>query len=73
MGYSSRYKRLCYGVATAPGLFQAEIEKMFIGVEGILIFFFDDILIYGNEMEHANRLREVLNRLKKFGLTVRKD
>jgi len=45
---------LCCGVVSAPGLFQNEMEKIFIDVEGILIFF-DDILFYDNEMEHANR------------------
>lgn len=67
-----QYKRLCYGVASAPGLFQAEMEKMFIGMEGVLIFS-GDILVYGNEIEHQSRLREVLNRLRKKGKTVEKE
>ncbi|XP_058794051.1 uncharacterized protein K02A2.6-like [Phymastichus coffea] len=68
-----RYKRLVFGVATAPGIFQGEIEELLKGILGVLKFF-DDILITGKDVhEHDTRLREVLLRFNEVGLTVRKE
>ncbi|XP_058810507.1 uncharacterized protein K02A2.6-like [Phymastichus coffea] len=68
-----KYKRLVFGVAIAPGIFQGEIEEMLKGIPGVLKFF-DDILIIGkNVQEYDTRLREVLLRFSDAGLTVRKS
>ncbi|KAL7297083.1 hypothetical protein TKK_0009508 [Trichogramma kaykai] len=57
---SLKAKRLMYGVASAPGLFQREIEKLIQGIEGA-ISFFDNILIHGKtEEEHDECLKTVL-------------
>ena len=67
------YKRMCFGVASTPGLFQREMEKILFGLEGVVCFF-DDILITGrSRLEHNNRLRVVLTRLKDCGLTAKKE
>lgn len=63
-------KRLMYGVASAPGIFQREIEKVMQGLDKVACFL-DDIIIGGRNLEeHVKLLREVLNRLKESGLTV---
>lgn len=65
------YKRLCFGVASAPGLFQRMMEKEFSGIPGVIVFF-DDLLIFGaTESEHLERLLTVLTRLKDVGLTAK--
>ena len=65
--------RLMFAVASAPGLFKREIEKVIEGIDGTVAFF-DDILIMGkNKVEHDTRLREVFSHFMRFGLTLRKD
>ena len=64
--------RLYYGVASAPGIFQREMERILRNIEGVVVFFND--LISGTvREEHDERLYEVLSRFKKLGLTVKKD
>lgn len=65
-----RPNRMFFGVASAPGLFQSEMEKVLDGIEGVVVFF-DDICISGATIkEHDLNLREVLTRLKKCGLKI---
>lgn len=67
------YKRLCYGVSSAPGIFQREMEELLKGVDGVVCFF-DDILITGQtRVIHNERLKEILKRLQENGLTVKKE
>lgn len=59
-----RYKRLMFGISSAPELFQKIMEKMLIQCEGS-INFIDDILVFGStENEHDSRLKIVLEVLK---------
>ena len=49
------------------------MEKILIDLEGVF-WFMDDILIYGrNPTEHWLRLRKVLERIEKSGVTLRKE
>lgn len=67
------YKRLSYGVASAPGILQRKMESMLSGIEGVGCFF-DDIVVSGvNKPEVNDRLHKVLRKLDFAGLTVRKD
>uniref|UniRef100_A0A8D8SLX0 Uncharacterized protein K02A2.6 n=1 Tax=Cacopsylla melanoneura TaxID=428564 RepID=A0A8D8SLX0_9HEMI len=67
------YKKLSFGIASAPGIFQREIEKLLFGIPGV-ISFFDDIFISGKDsVELTNRLESVLEKLADAGLTVNKD
>lgn len=66
-----RYNRLPYGVATAPGLFQEEMENILGDIDGTVIYF-DDVLVFGaTQEEHNNNLRKVLNRFASCGLMVK--
>ena len=48
--------RLFYGVASAPGIFQREMERILRNFEGVVVFF-DDVLISGTvREEHDERL-----------------
>jgi len=63
-----RYTRLPYGVASAPGIFQREMEKLLKGIKGVVVFI-DDILI-ARESDKANleSLEEVLRRIEDANL-----
>lgn len=62
--------RLMYGIASAPGIFQREMENIFRKI-GNVVCFLDDILIHSDSLaSHINKLREVFNKLKECGLTV---
>ena len=45
-----RYTRLLFGVASAPGIFQRDMEGLLKGVPGVVIYL-DDILVTGKTKE----------------------
>ncbi|XP_049514382.1 uncharacterized protein K02A2.6-like [Dermacentor silvarum] len=58
-----QYSRLPFGVASAPAIFQREMECMLRGCHRTVVYF-DDILVSGvSEEDHRNNLEEVLRRL----------
>ena len=66
------YTRLCCGVRSVPGLFQREIDTLLSGIEG-LIKFFEDFLIMGPDLEtHNKRLGEVLKKLSDADFRMKK-
>ena len=67
-----RYNRLCFGIASAPGIFQRTMESVLGRIPGVAIFL-DDILISGKtKREHLARLRLVLRKLEDAGLKLSK-
>lgn len=51
-----RYKRICYGLASAPSFFQKMMSIILQGVKGCSCYL-DDILVYGSSMqEHDENL-----------------
>ncbi|XP_018406502.1 PREDICTED: uncharacterized protein K02A2.6-like [Cyphomyrmex costatus] len=65
--------RLSYGVASAPGLFQREMDIIFQDLDKVAIFF-DDLVVTGaTREEHDRNLTCVLKRLQDCGLTLSKD
>lgn len=68
-----RYTRLLFGITCAPEIFQKIMEMMLSGCDGVIIFM-DDVLIHAPTMEfHDLRLKEVLDRFRKFGVKLNKD
>lgn len=66
-----QYTRLPFGVASAPAIFQAAMEQVLQGLEGVVCFL-DDMLISGRtESEHLARLNAVLQRLEQNGLRLK--
>ena len=64
------FRRLPFGISSAPEHFQRRISEALIGLEGTVCLM-DDILVYGETREeHDVRLREVLQRLRDLGMTL---
>ncbi len=67
------YTKLCFGIASSPGVFQRIIDQL---IQGILktVAYLDDIPISGKSMEEQkSNLRTVLKRLEYAGLCLRGD
>lgn len=68
-----RYKRLMFGMSSAPEIYQHIIRQTIAGCQGAANIA-DDIIIHGrDEEEHNARLHKVLKKLSEAGLTVNKD
>ena len=62
-----RYRRLPYGISSAPEVFHKRIADMFGDIDGVETFI-DDILIQApTEEQHDDRLRRVLDRCLEVG------
>lgn len=65
-----RFKRVCFGLASAPSAFQKMMHLILKGCKGVL-FYIDDIIVYGRSREdHLSNLRIVLQRHSKAGLKL---
>lgn len=65
------FNRLCPGVKPAAGIFQQTMDKIFAGMENVMVYF-DDILIATADYEkHLSILRELFQRLRKFNIRAR--
>jgi transposase InsO family protein len=64
------YMVMPMGLTNAPATFQAYINRALSGlVDSICVVYLDDILIYSDSREsHLRHVREVLVRLRRFGL-----
>ena len=68
-----RYRRLPFGNASAPAVFQKTMDVILQGMSRVTCYL-DDILVTGaTAEEHLRNLDEVLTRLKKHGVRLRKD
>jgi len=66
-----RYKRLPFGVASAPSIFQCTIESILQGIPHVTVYI-DDILITGTtQEEHLHNLEEVLSQLEKANIRLK--
>ena len=65
-----RYKRLCFGVSSAPQQFQHAIQQTLQGLEGVRNIA-DDIVIWGkSQQEHDINLNALMKRLSEKNLTL---
>lgn len=68
-----RYKRLMFGISSAPELNQHTIQQVLEGCEGAYNIH-DDIIIHGRTVkEHDVRLRKTFERTQEKGLTLNRD
>ena len=64
------FKRLPFGISSAPEHFQRRMSAILEGIDGVLCQM-DDILIFGaTQSQHDERIREVLRRLQKENVTL---
>ncbi|XP_046142387.1 uncharacterized protein K02A2.6-like [Osmia bicornis bicornis] len=62
-----RFKRLPFGIKTAPATFQQAIESTLMGLEGVYPYI-DDVIVTGRtRQEHDLRLQNTLRRLEERG------
>ena len=67
------YNRLCFGVSSAPGIFQRAMEELLRNVPGVFCYL-DDILVSANDRElHDERLNQVFIKMEQAGLRLRWD
>ena len=65
-----RYKRLMFGVTSAPEIYQHAIQQALHGCEGVRNIS-DDIILHGkDDQQHDERLEKLLQRLQQRGLTL---
>lgn len=65
-----RFRRLPYGVACAPAIFQAVMDQILQGMPGTACYL-DDIVIAGVDYKQCyDRVEEVLRRLSEHGIKV---
>ena len=67
-----KYNRLPFGISIAPAVFQRVMENLLQGLKYVAVCL-DDILITGrSRAEHLETLEEVLKRLEKAGMELKK-
>ena len=65
-----RFKRLPFGLACAPEIFQREVDDLVRGLDGVIVYI-DDILIFGKDQsEHDRRMESVLRRLSEVNIKL---
>lgn len=70
-----QYKRLPFGLKTAPSTFQRMMNNVLSGLTGSRCFvFLDDVVLYASSLEeHDLKLREVFERMRKNTLKLQPD
>ena len=68
-----QYNRLCFGIASAPGIFQRAMEQLLRDIPGVLCYLDDILISASNEDQHLARVKQVLGRLEDAGLKLRLD
>ena len=67
------FRRLPFGISSAPELFHRTMSQMMEGLDGVHVYI-DDLLIWGStKEEHDARLSRVLERVKINNLTLNKS
>ena len=60
-----------FGLMNAPATFQRSMNHVLQGLEHFSICYIDDIVVHSRDWDyHVKQIREVLARLKQFGLTA---
>ena len=68
-----QYTQLPFGIASAPAIFQQQMEKILQGIPRTA-YYLDDILITGcDDEEHLNILEIVFDHLHQWGLCLKES
>lgn len=67
-----RFKRVCFGLASAPSAFQRLLSDVWKGSNGVVCYL-DDIVVFGGSLEnHNSNLRVVFKRISHVALKLNK-
>lgn len=65
-----RYKRVCFGLSSAPSAFQKLMATVLTGLPGVQCYL-DDVIVYGSSTaEHDANLHAVQQRLRKYNVQL---
>ena len=67
------FKRLPFGVASAPAMFQKLMDTILQGLSGVMCYIDDILISTSDERSHLDVLGEVLTRLEKHGLRLKRE
>ena len=67
------FNKLPFGICSAPEHFQRQMDKILVGLEGVLCHMDDIIVFSAYKEEHDTRLERVLQRLQSAGVTLNAD
>lgn len=69
------FLRMPFGLKNAPATFQRAMDSVLCGLQGERCFvYLDDIVVFASSLqEHEQKLIEVFDRLRKYGLKVQPD
>ena len=69
-----QFKRTPFSLSQAPAYFQLLIDKVLMGCADFAMGYLDDIIIFSkNEKDHLQHLEEIFNRLRHFGLKMKRE
>ncbi|UYV82775.1 K02A2.6-like [Cordylochernes scorpioides] len=64
------FKRIPFGITSAPEIFQRKMTQLLGKIEGVVCFM-DDIVVYGSSLEeHNERVRQVLKKIQEEGMAL---
>ena len=66
------FKRMPFGISSAPEYFRRTIEKILVGLEGVRCMMDDSLVYRKNSEEHWIRLQNAL-KIEKSGMTLGKE
>ena len=67
-----QYNRFPYGVSSAPAIFQRNMENLLYNIPYVIVRVGDILVSGANDNDHLRNLEEVLKRLAKAGLRLKK-
>ncbi len=68
-----KYKRLPFGISSAPAIFQRMMDQAFQGLKGMACYLDDIIITGGSEKEHWENLNAVFQRARDYGFRFRME
>lgn len=68
-----KVRRLPFGVAVAPLIFQRFMDNLLAGLDGVCVYLDDILITAATEEQHNERLRSVLQRLRGAGLRAKRE